>query len=124
MTRPHARRKVARALVALVVVAALVQCASSDVDTSEPLNPATDMGAAGMDLANAQRMYLKKCAMCHGENGEPVLVTAPDLRTSTMSVEERVAIIAYGKGTMPPHSEMLDMPTIRGIAVYIEKFRD
>ena len=36
----------------------------------------------------------------------------------------RVAIIAYGKGTMPPHRGMLDMPTIRGIAVYIEKFRN
>ena len=41
-----------------------------------------------------------------------------------MTVEERVAIIAYGKGTMPPHREMLDMPTIRGIAVYIEQFRE
>ena len=76
-----------------------------------------------MDLANASRQYIMKCAMCHGENGEPVLVSAPDLRTSTMSVEERVAIIAYGKGTMPPHRDMLDMPTIRGIAVYIDKFK-
>ena len=48
----------------------------------------------------------------------------PDLQTSTLSVEERVAIIAYGKGTMPPHRDMLDMATIRGIAVYIEKFRN
>jgi hypothetical protein len=46
------------------------------------------------------------------------------LRTSTLSVEECVAIIAYGKGTMPPHRDMLDMATIRGIAVYIEKFRN
>ena len=74
-------------------------------------------------MSNASRLYIMKCAMCHGENGEPVLVSAPDLRTSTMSVEERVAIIAYGKGTMPPHRDMLDMPTIRGIAVYIDKFK-
>jgi hypothetical protein len=53
-----------------------------------------------------------------------VLITATDLRTSTMSVEERVAIIAYGKATMPPHRDMLDMAAIRGIAVYIEKFRN
>ena len=64
------------------------------------------------------------CAMCHGEDGKPVLATAPDLRTSSMTVEERVAIIAYGKGTMPPHRNTLDMPSIRGLAVYIDKFTD
>lgn len=40
-----------------------------------------------------------------------------------MTLDERVAIIAYGKGTMPPHRGMLDKATIRDIAVYIEKFR-
>ena len=95
-----------------------VQCASPDA------NSTTDVEAAGVDLANASRQYIRKCAMCHGENGEPVLVSATDLRTSTMSVEERVAIIAYGKGTMPPHRDMLDMATIRGIAVYIEQFKN
>ena len=49
---------------------------------------------------------------------------APDLSTSTMSVEERIAIITYGKGTMPPQKDILDAATIRGIAEYIERFRD
>ena len=100
----------------------LVQCGSSS-DEDPPL-PAKDMGAAGVDLANASRQYTMKCSVCHGEDGAPVLASAPDLRTSTLSVEECVAIIAYGKGTMPPHRDMLDMATIRGIAVYIEKFRN
>ena len=100
----------------------LLQCGGGD-EAEVPFNPATDMGAAGLDLANASRTYIMKCAMCHGEDGAPVLSNAPDLRTSVMSVEERVAIIAYGKGTMPPHRDMLDMPTIRGLAVYIESFR-
>ena len=101
-----------------------VQCGPSDAPPSQPANAASDLGAAGLDLANASRQYRMKCAVCHGEEGAPVLATAPDLRTSAMTVEERVAIIAYGKGTMPPHRGMLDMPTIRGIAVYIEQFRN
>jgi len=118
-------RRSAWVVLACALALTWVQCASPEGDQDDvPVNPATDMGAAGMDLANASRQYIIKCAMCHGENGEPVLITATDLRTSTMSVEERVAIIAYGKGTMPPHRDMLDMPTIRGIAVYIEKFRN
>ena len=107
---------------ALCLVFLLAQCgSSSDVETSHPAN---EKGAAGVDLANASRQYTMKCSVCHGEDGAPVLASAPDLRTSTLSVDERVAIIAYGKGTMPPHRGMLDMPTIRGIAVYIEKFRN
>lgn len=48
---------------------------------------------------------------------------SPDLSTSTLSLEERVAIISYGKGTMPPQKDVLDAATIRGIATYIERFR-
>ena len=107
---------------ALGLVLLLVQCGSSS-DEETP-SPAKNMGAAGVDLANASRQYTLKCSVCHGEDGAPVLASAPDLRTSSLTVEERVAIIAYGKGTMPPHRGMLDMPTIRGIAVYIEKFRN
>lgn len=98
-----------------------VQCGPSDTPA---VDEASDKGAAGIDLANAARQYTMKCSVCHGADGAPVLASAPDLRTSTLTVEERVAIIAYGKGTMPPHRGMLDMPTIRGIAVYIEKFKN
>jgi mono/diheme cytochrome c family protein len=77
----------------------------------------------GSGAADAQRQYIMKCAMCHGEQGEPVLLSAGDLRESTMGLEERIAIITYGKGTMPPHKDMLDAATIQGIATYIETFR-
>lgn len=40
-----------------------------------------------------------------------------------MTLEERMAIISYGKGSMPPHVDMLDKSSIRDIAVYIEEFR-
>lgn len=107
---------------ALCLVFLLIQCGHSS-DEATP-QTAKDMGAGEVDLANASRQYTMKCSVCHGEDGAPVLASAPDLRTSTLLVEERVAIITYGKGTMPPHRGMLDMPTIRGIAVYIEKFRN
>jgi mono/diheme cytochrome c family protein len=110
------------AVLALGLALMAVQCAAPDA-SAEAEGTGAERGPSGVDMANASRQYLMKCAMCHGENGEPVLITATDLRTSAMSVEERVAIIAYGKGTMPPHKDMLDMPAIRGIAVYIEKFR-
>ena len=109
----------------LGLVMVLVQCGTQgETEGGASSTPAPNMGASGMDLANASRQYTMKCSVCHGEDGAPILASAPDLRTSTLSVEERVAIIAYGKGTMPPHRDMLDMATISGIAVYIEKFRN
>ena len=122
MKRPLLRSSHRVWLAMLLACFVFVQC--GDDGESESLNTATDMDAAGLDLADASRQYTMKCSVCHGTDGAPVLAAAPDLRTSTMAVEERVAIIAYGKGTMPPHRGMLDMPTIRGIAVYIEKFRE
>jgi mono/diheme cytochrome c family protein len=75
------------------------------------------------NLAQASRNYILKCSVCHGADGAPVLLTAPDLRTSTLDLDEREAIIAYGKGTMPPHQAMLSKAEIRDLALYIEEFR-
>ena len=49
---------------------------------------------------------------------------APDLSVSKMSLEDRIALITYGKGAMPPQKGILDAATIRGVAAYIEEFRD
>ena len=78
---------------AVCLVFLLAQCgSSSDEDTP---HPAKDMGEMGVDLANASRQYVLKCSVCHGEDGAPVLASAPDLQTSTLSVEERVAGLEY-----------------------------
>ena len=48
---------------------------------------------------------------------------APDLRTSTLSLEERKRIIREGKGSMPSHQSALDPSAIEEVAKYIETFR-
>lgn len=71
-----------------------------------------------------QRAYTMKCSLCHGTDGRLMASKAPDLALSELSFEKRVAMITYGKGTMPPQKGILDDATIRGIAKYIEQFRD
>ena len=71
-----------------------------------------------------QRAYTMKCSLCHGTDGRLMASKAPDLSLSELSLEKRVALITYGKGTMPPQKGILDDATIRGIAKYIEQFRD
>lgn len=88
-----------------------------------------EAGSQGADApppseASIKRAYTMKCSLCHGTDGKLMASKAPDLSTSTMDLESRVALITYGKGTMPPQKDILDAATIRGVARYIETFRE
>ena len=78
---------------------------------------------AQINLEGIAVMYKYKCAICHGKNGVSVIKEAPNLVTTEYTMEERVAIIMNGKGTMPPQKDVLDMPTIRGLAMYIDSLK-
>lgn len=49
---------------------------------------------------------------------------SPDLSLSTMTLAERVALITYGKGTMPAQKGILNKAEITAVARYIDRFRD
>ena len=76
-----------------------------------------------INLKDIELIYRYKCSICHGKNGVSVIKGAPDLVSTEFTIEERVAIIVYGKGTMTPQKDVLDMPTIRGLAVYIDSLK-
>ena len=76
-----------------------------------------------MFMAEISRVYGFKCALCHGRNGTSIIKTAPNLKDTKMSIEERIAIIKYGKTTMPPQKDVLDAKTIRGLAEYLDTFQ-
>lgn len=100
-----------------VLVALLAGCGSSS--SPEPV------AATGeVSMAEAKRAYTMKCSLCHGSDGRLGASQAPDLALSKMSLEERIAIITYGKGVMPPQKDVLDSRTIKAVAQYIENFRE
>ena len=49
---------------------------------------------------------------------------APDLSISTIGLEERIALITYGKETMPPQKDILSAAEIKAVAAYVENFRN
>jgi len=49
---------------------------------------------------------------------------SPDLSQSNLSLAERVALVTYGKGTMPGQKGTLNRSEIRAVAQYIERFRE
>jgi mono/diheme cytochrome c family protein len=81
-----------------------------------------DQGHSGQKDPNAPiqaaELYQKKCSICHGDDGKLAVAGAKDLTKSTLSVEEIDAQIAFGKGTMPPHKDVLTKEEIRAIAEF------
>ena len=72
----------------------------------------------------ARALYIRKCSLCHGDDGKLMASKSPDLSKSTITLAERVALITYGKGTMPAQKSVLSKPEIEAIALYIERFRN
>jgi mono/diheme cytochrome c family protein len=74
--------------------------------------------------AEARALYIRKCSLCHGDDGKLMASKSPDLSKSTITMAERVALITYGKGTMPAQKSVLSKSEIEAVALYIERFRN
>lgn len=91
--------------------------------STAPETKQASSNAAPITEAEAKRLYQLKCSLCHGDDGKRMLAGAPDLSTSRLDLNERIALITYGKGTMPPQKEVLSSGEIKAVANYIATFR-
>jgi mono/diheme cytochrome c family protein len=79
--------------------------------------------SARLQPASAENIYRQKCALCHGNDGAAGIAGATDLSKSTLSPEERVAVIAAGRGNMMPFRELLSTEEMVSVANYLDKLR-
>lgn len=70
------------------------------------------------DAAPGKTTYQKYCTACHGKSGDLGLSGAPNLRTSQLSLEERITVISNGRGNMPSYGGNLNVDEIREVAEY------
>lgn len=96
-----------------------VACGTESSPSNSLANDATVVS-----VAEARRLYTMKCGLCHGADGKLMVAGAPDLSKSRLSLDDRIALITYGKGAMPPQRGILSSAEIRAVATYIEDFRD
>lgn len=111
-----------RHLIARIVLAASV-VAGIGCGGEAPSGSEAATGGAVISAAEAAKTYALKCGMCHGEDGKLMLAGAPDLSASNLSREDRIALITYGKGTMPPQQGVLDDAAIAAVADHLETLR-
>lgn len=66
--------------------------------------------ARGADVFRGGELYRRHCAQCHGENGRPVMPTAPDFtRRERLLQPDPVLLqtVRAGKGAMPGYQGLL-----------------
>lgn len=95
------------------------------------INNSTDTSAVGAIvqqnvqnvLANAQPIFVAKCAACHGMDGKMMANGAKDLTLSTKTLEQRVAIISNGKNLMPAFKYQLSEADIQSLSIYTQMLK-
>ena len=79
---------------------------------------------ANAALQKGKVIYKVLCVECHGEDGKKSVFNAANLTQSTLSQEEKEAIIAHGKGVMKGFDRQLSEEEIELVAAYTETLKD
>ena len=70
---------------------------------------------------DAQALFIKRCATCHGSEGNLQLSGAKNITVSALSADEIKNQITHGKGGMPPFESMLTVQEIDALTLYCMK---
>ena len=68
-------------------------------------------------------LYKQNCVICHGLDGKLGINNSKDLTKSPLTMDERVAIVKDGKGTMTPFSGIMSQEEIEAVAKYTFKLK-
>ncbi len=67
-----------------------------------------------------KNIYETKCMACHGADGKMGLSGAKDLTMSTLTHDEKIALVQEGKNSMMAFKDQLTQEQIEAVVTYIE----
>ena len=70
------------------------------------------------DENSGSYLYKKYCILCHGADGKLAFNGAKEIPSSVLNLEERKALIKYGKNLMTPFEGILTDEQIDSVTVY------
>lgn len=79
--------------------------------------------ASKVKAVDAKKMFKNYCALCHGRKGDMTINGAKKLSKTKTTIEQRVAQIYFGKGTMTPFKGMIKDEEIIAVANYIDELK-
>ena len=107
----------------LVLIAALLALVSCGGTKTRDQYPVRAMEGGSVDFALVKKLYDVKCALCHGYDGAQQFAGAKDLTQSVLPKNEIKLRIAEGKGSMPPHKDVLSDEQMDALADFVLKLR-
>ncbi len=75
------------------------------------------------DPAMVKKLFLAKCAICHGDDGRLGYNNSKDLTVSILTRDEIIALVKTGKNTMPPHENILSQEQIEALTDFTLQLR-
>lgn len=93
---------------------------------SETKSPFMSDEKKKVDTANVpvaevgKKIYEEKCILCHGSDGKLGLSGAKDLTQSTLTHDEKVALVMNGKNAMMSFKEQLTPEQVEAVVLYVE----
>jgi len=113
-------RRTRLVLIACVSVVFAISCGEKKTRDQYPVRSAAD---GPIDATLVKKLYDVKCALCHGYDGAQQFAGAKDLTQSALPKNEVVLRIAEGKGSMPPHKDVLSEEQIDALADFVMTLR-
>ena len=83
-------------------------------------------GAQAADVIKGSELYRQHCASCHGNNGRPQMVGAPDFSQPTALLKPDMTLlqsIRTGKGAMPAYQGLLRDRDLLDIVAHLRTLR-
>lgn len=82
-------------------------------------------GVTDEDLASLEggKLYKQNCTTCHGRRGGLGISGATNLKKSNIELNQRVAMMYFGKGKMLTYKDALKPEEMVAIATFLESMR-
>lgn len=103
-----------KTIVLVILGMILIACAGKDGKGDIKKSKKSDT----VNVIDGKKIYKQNCVICHGMDGKLGINNSKDLTVSEMDLEERVAIITNGKGTMTPFNTLLSEAKIQAVAEF------
>lgn len=103
----------------LSMLAMLVYACSQAGDENKSSSETT----ATTPIVDGEKIYKTNCVVCHGLYGDMGASGAFNLKTSTLSLEERINVITNGRKVMTPFKGILSEEKIKAVAEYTLKLK-
>lgn len=121
MAVQNGRRRTRLVLIVSLTLVVIASCGGAKTRDQYPVR-ATEDGP--VDFALVKKLYDVKCALCHGYDGAQQFAGAKDLTQSVLPKNEVLLRIAEGKGSMPPHRDVLSEEQMDALADFVMTLRN